>query len=287
MAEIPDMLDTFASASLQKLAGRRQVQPERYTPSYMARIMSRSMPEENQQKIKGMRRGQIGGLPSKSGERVILRIWDLDTPIKYGPYEIRYETIVFPGTHFGDEIFRAMDKKVLTFTPTSDLNELLRRAAFQTVVTASAHAFPDVNGRISVGLADTYLRANAGRSLDMNLLSDEKKMVELADEMIRSTYLLLPEKYNPRPVIEELKRKNKFSITLTAPYLGPFKFQVQSQVKPFRPLFAESIITFINGFDSSAPKTDDPLNIYFHIDNIADIYRENLVDTGIGQTQSE
>lgn len=277
MTEHSDRLDTLQdSVPLQEIARRMLECPNRYAPSYIARIISRGIPEIYQRKVKGMRRGNIGILETDKAQETILRIEDLVTPFEYYPYKINYDTIIFPGTHYGKLIFAALDEKMRTLPPQPDLDHHLRIAAFLTIVAASAHAFPDVNGRVSVGLADVYLRAQCKKSLNMSALSNEDNVVELWTAMVNCTYLLLPEKYNPKAIIEESKRKNRNEIEVDAPYLGVFSFQEQALVRPFRPIFADSIIQFIRDFQGDRAVTNNQLDIYYHLDRLAGIYKECL-----------
>lgn len=184
--------------------------------------------------------------------------------------------MTFPGLNQGSEIFNELDKKIESISPERlHGDEIYHLAAFLTIISASCHAFPDANGRISVGLADIFLQNLLNRKIDYGKLND--RMDEFLKAMTVATYSLLHEEYNPTANREQMRKKKEKHRQVQIPRNSGLD---RLKIRKFIDNFSTSIKQFIIDFN---PKklSDDPLSTYYHISKIANIYKEATIGSSI------
>src|SRR5688572_26235116 len=189
------------SKNILSLASQRG--QDKYTPSYIARLINRGLAQELYQDypdIKGLRKGHFivdKDIRHEMGEDVALAI------SREGGTRVEYDRVILPSNR-STEILAELDKKISTidFSKKSQ-KEIYAIAAFATIMVSTAHPFPDGNGRTAVGVADVIIRRNLQRSLRLDLI--EKLNVNLVSMLIPSTASMYPGRYHPEAAMERAK----------------------------------------------------------------------------------
>lgn len=279
-APVRDTVDTLPGSIIGKLVERLESRPDRYSPSYIAQIISKSIADKDQKQYGASRGVRKGHFLEAGQDKLFMWVPRTALSIIKGEYRLDYAGMSFPGFTHGREIFATLDEKVSSI-PLETLGEdtIFRLAAFLTIVVASNHAFPDANGRVAVGLADVFLRRLARKAVDYEKL--DARAGELRRAMTDATCSLLPGRYNPASAFARMERTEIHRETISVPGVTVNA----PQLKQFLRDFSGSIQQFIRDFDLARKKTD-PLSTYSHIDKIAAIYREASVSTNQDNAKS-
>ncbi len=223
---------TSIPSSILGLLNERGVKDlDRYTPSHMARIINRSISNQDAKSYAGtkydfLRRGHFTN--SKLDDISIIfyfspKEWqDGFGVVTRAGYTVYYKDFISPGLKHGESILKQLDETVRNAKP-----DVLREdqqylfAAFIALAIGAAHAFPDGNGRAAIGVANIYLNRLTGRKLDESKLILRNKDLEIA--LTYGSIGSFPAKYNAYQVIENAQ--NSFgsdkTITLAPPSHRP------------------------------------------------------------------
>lgn len=112
-----------------------------------------------------------------------------------GSGKLIYRNIVYPG-HHAPVIFKSLDIRLKNLeNDMESIQDLFRLMALITVITGTAHGFPDANGRVAVGAADWFTRYFDGGFLDYGKVYAQNE--KLIGTMALGSAFLFPEIYNP------------------------------------------------------------------------------------------
>lgn len=247
---------------IQKLISERD--SERYTPSRVAKLINRSLPEGSYRKyprLEGTRRGRPmnvveGYLSSESAE----------VTLTSGDKVASYRGMTFPSKE-GNRILEELDEKWKKID-ISDLSEddLYRLLSFVAVIIATSHVFTDGSGRSAVGTVDVYLRKFLGKKLDLKKL--EKMDDKLCEGLVPGTYIMLPGKYHPDQVSKQQGEMNLPVASIQPSYV----------LRRFTSNFADNIVQIIRDYDVTniTPKdTSSSFDLYkFSIRPLSKLFKD-------------
>lgn len=288
-----DALSTLSLNLLHTIA-ERSLSPEysasRYKPSYVARVINRSIASGNIDKDpnENLARRVVGRLPKRG------HFSDIDPTTGIVPnasdgfvslvssdgYKVTYEGVAYPGYKYGKNILEEhLDLKV-TSLMNQGLNETqsLRLAAMIAGMITAIHPFPDGNGRTSIGTASIYLEILTGQGIDLEKLMDRNK--DLIADLALISYCLLPKSYSAEGVNDKLRRMGKEkSATVSLPPMGNIK-----EFKDFFKDYAHTISKAIDKFDvnltgEESNLTMTEIDFYKVINSLATLFgecRENV-----------
>lgn len=262
--EVPNTLDTLPAEIISEISTRANSEnanyKERYRPSYVARIINRSIPDKDVRRYVDLK--QLGVKRGQYSEQDPFLV-DISLPkarinLSYdsGAHKLNYEGMTFPGLTYGEEIMDHLDTKVRALTAAALTPEDgIRLAAFASVVTSSCHPFLDANGRTAVGVGDALCGQYVERSLDI------AKLMEKDDFLVQTLTLaslgMLPEEYNPAYLYENMASNNIPSLYVRIPTRANTS---ANGLREFVRNFANSMEAFIDSFELDETKVST--NIY-------------------------
>ncbi len=276
MAAETDGLSTIPVDILAKVPERMAAKPLKYKPSYVLRIINRSIPKEDATASLGsdIRRGHYSA--ADPGEHHIINK-NPEMGITLDGYSINYRGLTLVGLNFGESILAVLDKKFagLNFGHMTE-KQVFRTASFASIVAGATHPFKDANGRSAVGLADVILRWKLAKRLNFGKLMEENH--KLTSILSAGSLALLPDQYNPNAVVIAMRdaREKERSVQIPNKLVGP-----PEAVTRFLSDYSQSITRFIEGFDPEKAAADSfrrgSLDVRWCVDDLADLYRRTSV----------
>ncbi len=258
-------IDSICTINSQIIDAINQRNLCRYSPSYVARIINRTLGGDvitasNPRYRKGHYSEANTYSAAAGGNFVFI--------LNQSNFTLEGDTPLL-GTFGSKDVMYELDKTVLRLDQAShSKTDIYKIAALITLIIGTAHPFPDGNGRTAVGVAKEYIeRRITGKVIDFETLIMSNE--ELKKAMAISSHLLLPGKYNPLNALKAMRAAGLRDKFVKMP--DPSKLE---QIIPYFDEYKKSIIQFLKAYKINSGDGMD-LNIHTQIDKIANLYRKS------------